>query len=325
MSYVSVIIPAFNAADFINNSCQSIVDQTIGDWELIFVNDGSQDGTLSIVQSLAAADKRIKVIDLSSNSGPACARNAGLVLAHGDWIALLDADDRYGRDRLEVLIRAAEQTEADIVLDNQFVVDPTSKRVAFLAIEPPKDEVVTLEFSAFLRNVQASTFFDFGYLKPIIRRRWLEANGIKYREKLRLGEDLMFLMDCYAHSAKVILVSKPYYYYNFQYSQISRTMSPTTRTEARYQPLLSAMELYLKENAGRQSHLERRLIASACEAIRETMFIKALKVCLTDCDIVGIVCCLLHPIRLFRGFYFAKRRSISALRRVKSFREIEGA
>ena len=118
-----------------------------------------------------------------------------------------------------MLIRAAEQTEADIVLDNQFVVDPTSKRVIFLAIEPPKDEVVILEFSAFLRNVQSSTFFDFGYLKPIIRRRWLEANGIKYREKLRLGEDLMFLMDCYAHRANVILVSKPYYYYCFQYSQ----------------------------------------------------------------------------------------------------------
>jgi succinoglycan biosynthesis protein ExoO len=325
MSYVSVIIPAFNAADFIIDSYQSIVDQTIGDWELIFVNDGSEDGTLSVVKSLAAADKRIKVIDFSSNSGPACARNAGLVAAVGDWIALLDADDRYSRDRLEVLIRDAEKAGADIVLDNQFVVDPTSKRVAFLAIEPPKDEVVPLEFGAFLRNVQSSTFFDFGYLKPIIRRRWLEANGIKYREKLRLGEDLMFLMDCYARRAKVILVSKPYYYYSFQYSQISRTMSPTTRTEARYEPLLAAMELYLKENAGRQSHLERRLIASACEAVRDTMVAKAMKVYLRDHDHVGIACCLLHPIRLFRGFYFAKKRSLSVKRRVKSFPLIEGA
>ena len=63
MPYVSVIVPAYNAADFIVDAYRSIADQTIMDWELIFVNDGSQDDTLSIVQSLATADKRIKVID----------------------------------------------------------------------------------------------------------------------------------------------------------------------------------------------------------------------------------------------------------------------
>ena len=160
MPYVSVIIPAYNAADFIADAYRSVVDQTIDDWEVIFVNDGSQDNTLAIVRSLAAADKRIKVIDLVSNSGPSSARNAAVAIAEGDWIAMLDADDRYSPDRLEVLTRAAERTGADIVLDNQFVVDPISRRVAFLAFEPSRDDVTILEFPVFCAissRVQFST------------------------------------------------------------------------------------------------------------------------------------------------------------------------
>lgn len=135
MSYVSIIIPAYNAADFIANAYRSVVDQTIDDWEVIFVNDGSEDRTLSTVRSLAADEPRVKVIDLPSNSGPAHARNAAIAIANGDWIAMLDADDWYGRDRLAALTQAAERVGADVVLDNQFVVDPISRRVSFLAFE----------------------------------------------------------------------------------------------------------------------------------------------------------------------------------------------
>src|SRR5260221_332199 len=99
MPYVSVVIPAYNAADCIVDAYHSIVDQTIDEWEVIFVNDGSQDDTLSILRSFAAADKRVKVVNLAVNSGAACARNAAFAIAEGDWIALLDADDRYSRDR----------------------------------------------------------------------------------------------------------------------------------------------------------------------------------------------------------------------------------
>jgi glycosyltransferase involved in cell wall biosynthesis len=324
MPYVSVIIPVFNAANFVIDSYQSIVDQTMDDWELIFVNDGSRDDTLAVVRSLAAADKRIKVIDLPSNLGPAYARNAALASVASDWIALLDADDRYSRDRLEKLTSAAERTGADIVLDNQFIIDPSSNDVAFLAFEPPKDEVTTLDFSAFLRNTQSNTVFDFGYLKPIIRRRWLVANGITYQEQLRLGEDLMLLFECYARRAKVILISRPYYYYYLQYSPISKAKSPTTRTEARYEPLLAAMEQFVEKGASSHSRLEHRLIISAYEAVRETMMVTALRACLRHFDLLGIICCLRHPVRLSRGLYFAKKRSLLLQHRVKTFPRIEG-
>jgi succinoglycan biosynthesis protein ExoO len=325
MPSVSVVIPAYNAADFITDAYRSVVDQTIDDWELIFVNDGSRDDTLAIIESLATADQRIKVINLALNRGPARARNAAFAVARGDWIALLDADDRYSRDRLRVLTGAAKQTEADIVLDNLYVVDPLLKRVAFLAFEPPTQDLTILAFADFLRNLQSNTLFDFGYLKPIIRRRWLVSTDIKYQEQLRLGEDAMLLLDCYARRAKVVLVSKPYYYYTFQYSHASRAVSPTTNTEANYDPLLAATEHFLEKHRSKQSRPERRLLVSACETLRETITATALQHCIERCDIVGSFRCLRHPVRLSRGLYFRRRRSILFQRRANNFMKIKAA
>jgi succinoglycan biosynthesis protein ExoO len=319
MPYVSVIVPAYDAADFIANAYRSVVDQTISDWEIIFVNDGSRDETLSIMQSFAAADKRIKIVDLALNAGPAYARNAGLAVAEGAWIALLDADDRYSPNRLEMMTRALERTGADIALDNQFIVDPISGRTTFLAFEPGQDDVRVLTFAEFLLNNQSNSLFDFGYLKPIIRRPWLTANGAQYPEALRHAEDLVFLLECYARDAKAILLSEPYYHYFFQYSQSSGAKSPTTRTEVRYEPLLATIEEFLDANRSQLSILERRLVASICEATREAMTVMKLKAYLKKWNILGLLGVLPHPIRLIRGVYFAKRRSFLWRRRIKMY------
>ena len=64
MPYVSVIIPAYNAADFIGNAYSSIVNQTMSDWEIVFVNDGSSDNTLAVIRSFASEDERVKLGNL---------------------------------------------------------------------------------------------------------------------------------------------------------------------------------------------------------------------------------------------------------------------
>ncbi|MGA8610505.1 MAG: glycosyltransferase family 2 protein [Xanthobacteraceae bacterium] len=310
MPYVSVVVPAYNAAGFIADAYRSVVDQTIDDWEIIFVNDASQDNTLAVLQSFVAADKRVKVIDLKSNSGPAHARNAAVAVAEGYWIAVLDADDRYSPDRLEVLTKAGEQSQADVVMDNQFVVDPISKRVTSLGFEPTSGKAAILKFADFLRNTQSSTLFDFGYLKPVIRRRWMATNHIHYDEKLRLGEDLMFFLECYACGARVILVSKPYYYYYAQYSLVSRRKSPTTNTEANYGPLLAAIDEFIDKHGSKQPEPEQWLLNSTRESLREAVLVKVLKARVKHFDLTGLRSCLRHPIRLVRGIYFEKRRGI---------------
>ncbi|MEM8675744.1 MAG: glycosyltransferase [Cyanobacteria bacterium P01_G01_bin.67] len=103
MSLISIIIPAYNASSTINKTVNSVINQTYQNWELIIINDGSTDDTFSLINQLT--DSRIKAYDYP-NSGVAEARNRGIKLARGDYIAFLDADDWWTEDKLALQIQA---------------------------------------------------------------------------------------------------------------------------------------------------------------------------------------------------------------------------
>lgn len=99
---VSVIMPVYNARQTVAQAIESVIRQSYEHWELIVVDDGSDDGSEQIVQSLAERDGRIRCIALGGNSGgPAAPRNVGLDQARGSYIAFLDADDLWLPDKLE--------------------------------------------------------------------------------------------------------------------------------------------------------------------------------------------------------------------------------
>lgn len=101
---VSVILPCFNAAPSIRSSVQSILDQTFEDWELIIVDDASTDQSVNVVTGIQ--DKRIKLIQLSKNSGYPVAMNEGIAMAKGKYIARMDADDVSAPTRLQEQLKA---------------------------------------------------------------------------------------------------------------------------------------------------------------------------------------------------------------------------
>lgn len=98
---VSIIMPAHNSAEFIALSINSVLAQTFTDFELIVVDDCSKDSTFSFVQELSSRDSRIRVFQLSSNSGAAVARNTAIDKARGRFIAFLDSDDIWFPTKLE--------------------------------------------------------------------------------------------------------------------------------------------------------------------------------------------------------------------------------
>jgi len=110
---ISVIVPAFNCGKYIGDALTSLANQTISDIEFIVVDDGSTDDTAIVADGFADRDSRIQVIRRDKASGkPACARNVGLRVARGEYIALLDADDIATPDRLASSIEALRKSGA---------------------------------------------------------------------------------------------------------------------------------------------------------------------------------------------------------------------
>lgn len=98
---VSVIMPAYNAEKYIGEAIASVCAQTYENWELLILDDGSADRTVEIAQAYAQRDARIRVLRNPQNMGVARTRNRGFDLAQGEWIALLDSDDRWRVQKME--------------------------------------------------------------------------------------------------------------------------------------------------------------------------------------------------------------------------------
>lgn len=119
MARVSILMPAFNAEKYIAASIESVLAQTYADWELIVVDDGSQDGTGKEVRAFALADKRIRLLR-QENGGQGSARNLAINNSRGEFIALLDADDLWLPQKLELQIAEIERG-VDVVFSDGFI------------------------------------------------------------------------------------------------------------------------------------------------------------------------------------------------------------
>lgn len=111
---VSIIMPAYNAAATLQGAVLSVLSQTHDAWELIVVDDGSTDGTASMIDALAAADTRIHAVHLARNAGVAAARNAGIAAARGSHIAFLDSDDSWHPGKLACQLQHMANTGARV-------------------------------------------------------------------------------------------------------------------------------------------------------------------------------------------------------------------
>ena len=107
MPEISVIVPVYNTAKYLEQCLRSIAMQTFGNFETVIIDDGSTDNSLSIAQTFAESDSRFKVLT-QKNSGPSSARNKGLKVASGKWIVFVDSDDVAAPCMLHDLLFAAK-------------------------------------------------------------------------------------------------------------------------------------------------------------------------------------------------------------------------
>lgn len=124
---VSIITPTYNCAKFIGATIESVLNQTYQNFEMIIVDDASKDNTEEVVKSFK--DKRIKYIRLSKNSGPAVARNRAMEEAKGKYMAFLDSDDLWKREKLEKQINFIKKNKYKIICSDYEQIDEEGNKL----------------------------------------------------------------------------------------------------------------------------------------------------------------------------------------------------
>lgn len=196
---VSIIIPIYNAAEYLSRCLESARAQTLASIEIICVNDASADASGIILRKHSAEDPRIRVISLDKNVGESAARNIGLREARGRYIGSIDNDDVVDLNFFGRLYEVAARKNADIVKGN------------CLEIDAVRGSLTRRNINEDVRRNKMC--FSYQWWTAIYRRRLLLENHISFPEELCLGGDLVFLLKALIAARSVETVDEVFYYY----------------------------------------------------------------------------------------------------------------
>lgn len=209
----SFVIPAYNADSFLRETLDSCLDQTEDDIEVIVVNDGSDDGTEELLRHYSKRDPRVIPVHLIKNVGRSEARNIGNKKAKGDFICVLDADDKAVRDRVKRTLECFKKHNSDLVYGGYVTIDTFSNMMQRFAPDP---------FSA-ERSLKYKTHFILH--STLAYRRGVTLN-VQYQKEPydKLGiDDWRFIWDCALKGYKFAYVKQPLAYYRVVGDTISHT------------------------------------------------------------------------------------------------------
>jgi len=226
---VTVIIPAYEASGFIATAIGACLAQQDITLEVIVVDDGSMESSEAAVAETSGGDPRVRFIQLPQNGGPSAARNAALDVARGRYVAVLDADDSMVSDRLGQMVRAAEEANADIIVDHvmRWHFEDPSKPESLLLSKGMADVPLEIDLLTYTDPASDDRFgAALGYLKPLFRRAFIEAHGLRYDLSLRNSEDYYFVADMLAFGARMLLIPFAGYRYAIRENSISYRIKP---------------------------------------------------------------------------------------------------
>lgn len=203
---VSVILPVYNSERYLRQAVDSIINQTLRDFELIIINDGSTDQSGSILHEYTKYDDRIRLIE-RENRGLTKSLNEGIQLSRGNWIARMDADDISHPQRLQLQLKKLIENKADIVGSSlQFIDSPIKLKWHF----PLSHE------SCLLRMAFRSPFAH-----PAVIMKASIARNLRYDESVSYGQDYELWTRSAIYGAKMMNCKLPLLFYRRHPEQIS--------------------------------------------------------------------------------------------------------
>ena len=227
---VSVVIPLYNAEDYIRMTLLSLRNQTMQDFEIVIVDDCSTDDSLQIVRDFKETDElgsKIKIIALEKNGGISNTRNVGLRFSEGEYITFLDNDDMMIPTALEIFVNTAEEWNAEVVHTHSHYQNPKdmpqSDRMTFRMASFEHGNKANLQAPAYLlTNDMSERMYNFSIYGidwnvwgKLFRRDFLLINGIQF-PKVKLTEDLLFVFQTLLHAKRYIMIPEALYVYRYR-------------------------------------------------------------------------------------------------------------
>lgn len=205
---LSVIVPVYNVADYLDWCLDSLTEQTCADLEILCVNDGSTDNSREILMRRQEQDPRIVIID-KENGGLSSARNAGIKATKAPIVCFLDSDDRFTLDAAEVIVQTFANEQPDVVTFGAHCY-PREAAYPWLTQHLSPRDVVYEPFHPDLLFKEMSRPFAW---RTAVRTDFLRDNNLYFDESVAFGEDQIFHFALYPRARKTVLISNKLYEY----------------------------------------------------------------------------------------------------------------
>lgn len=228
----------YNAERYLKQCVESVIGQTYSNFELLLIDDASEDQTLKIAQKYMETDKRISVIS-KEHGGLPHTRNVGLSVAKGDYIVLLDADDYFSTTHLQKLESVLAKNSCDMCIANNHI-NFAGNTYTKIQLFPYNEMLNKMELKDCIDLIfDTKNRLPAAAVLSVYSRRFLEDNNIRYGEQYKCSEDLDMFMQCISKAKSIKFFDHEFYYYRQDNMQ---AMTKNISGEM----LFSTMSIYVK-------------------------------------------------------------------------------
>lgn len=216
---LSIIIPAYNASEYIDDCIKSIFDNKFDEYnfELVVVNDGSTDDTFQKIVNWKNIHDNIRILN-QKNLGVSISRNNAIDAAQGNYVTFLDADDWIGKNTLSAIVNVIRlQPEVDILISQMFNSESKKPSYDWTSKYFPEKNYTNSDMISnnFFRGSSCAVFY---------KRSYLKKNSLRFPEGIRLGEDTIFFSQCISFNCIVKFINIPFYYFRLTPQSACRTI-----------------------------------------------------------------------------------------------------
>lgn len=205
---ISIVMPVYNAANFLDYSIPSVLSQTYSNIELVVVDDSSTDNSFEILKKYAALDNRVKPFSIPFVEGPKPARDNAIIRAKGEWIVFVDADDAIDSDFIEKLWKRHIETGADFVCPIMHLVE--RKGMPLISKIPKNSFDLNSKFNGTEAMIRTLSSWEFGTIGALIKRSnitnlYQSSNSLNYNDECDSR--------IYLNNSKIVAFTDTIYYY----------------------------------------------------------------------------------------------------------------